>query len=85
MADDDGEFGLLSPVQANPDPLDATMLPYHLDGYAADNEGEILLGSNGSTNQASSDRSSSSSASFSDVFDTDFMQGYLPYRRFPCW
>ncbi|GAV09624.1 hypothetical protein RvY_19128 [Ramazzottius varieornatus] len=85
MADGHGEFGLLSPIQASPDTLDAFVQPYHLDGYAADDEGKILLGGNGSTNQALSDRSSSSSASLSDVFDTNFMDGYLPYRRFPWW
>ncbi|GAV06894.1 hypothetical protein RvY_16805 [Ramazzottius varieornatus] len=83
MADDHGESGLLSPIQASPDTLDVFVQPYHLDGYAADDEGKIFLGGNGSTNQASSDRSSSSSASLSDVFDTDFIDGYRPYRRFP--
>lgn len=92
MLDDNGEFGLLSPIQANPDEVPLIDDGYgpigNNDGYEADDEG--VPRSEGTTSSAvsgsSTDVSISSGASFytaNEILNRNFLhrQSALPYRR----
>lgn len=92
MLDDDGEFGLLSPIQANPDDTE-DLMPLVFDGVEADGDEQEGLKDDGIIDTHSTLRapnsSSNSSVSFSTAASEDLIRNFppkdrirVPYRRF---